>query len=87
MYRKCPDLERVVDRLRRQLDLALELLKAAKQAREIVAREAEIVAAACNAYEHSLAALDRIPTLPSDYLSAIHRRLRNFRAALRELDQ
>ena len=50
--------------LKHEIELALRLLREVKDAREIMAMEANVINAARDAFRHAVEALDRMRTVP-----------------------
>jgi uncharacterized protein (DUF1778 family) len=86
MIRICPNTERIaVQSLQNQLDLATGLLRNAKECREAVIREEEVIQAAREAYRHSMNALSKLPQLSPRDMDRVENSIQEFRSALRHL--
>jgi hypothetical protein len=84
MSQVAANTERVaVKLLQHRLDLANELLRNARESREAVSREQEIIRAAREAYEHSMEALNRLPQLSTNDREGVEKSMHVLRSALR----
>jgi hypothetical protein len=75
-----------VQSLQNELELAVQLLRGVKQARETVAIENEAVDSARAAFRHAVEALERVPQLSSQEMEIVQTLIDAFRAALADLD-
>jgi hypothetical protein len=75
----------VVQLLQHQLDLAIGLLRNARECREAVFREREIIQAAREAYRYSMEAVIRLPQLSRKDAAQAERSAQKFRSALSQL--
>lgn len=74
-----------VQSLKNELELAIQLLRGIKQARETVAVESHVVESARAAFRHAVDALDRVPQLSPEDMDSVQQLIDEFRAALAAL--
>lgn len=79
-----PQRQAVVS-LTHQLELAADLLRTAKLAREAIQRETEVIESARAAYRHSMDALNRLPPLTQEEMQIVQERITRFRLAMTAL--
>lgn len=86
MSRIASDTARVaVQLLQSQLDLAVSLLQNARECREAVLREEEVIEAAREAYRNSMAAVQRLPKMSLIDTERLEVSIEEFRIALKHL--
>lgn len=73
--------------LKNELQLAIRLLREVRDARQIIAMEANVINSAREAFRHAVEALDRMPQLTPEDMNAVQQLIDNFRSALAELNQ
>lgn len=72
--------------LKHELELAISLLKEVKDARAIVAMDADVVNSAREAFRHAVEALNRMPQLTAEDMQGVQRLIDEFRSVLAELN-
>ena len=78
--------EVAVQALKNELNLAIELLRKVKEARETMALEAQAIDSARTAFRHAVDALDRMPQLRSEEMQFVQRLIDEFRTVLAQLN-
>lgn len=71
-----------VQSLKKELGLAVRLLRQVREARELLAMESTVVESAREAYRHATEALDRLPQLAPEEMQAVQKLMDEFRSAL-----
>lgn len=71
--------------LRNYLELACKVLKMMATSREAQTRRSEIIAVACDAYEHSVEVLSKLPSPSPQRKKEITEAMRDFRTCLAEI--
>jgi hypothetical protein len=74
-----------VQSLKNELQLAVSLLRGVKEAREMIAMEAQAVESARSAFRHAVTALERMPQLEAPDMEVVQRLIDEFRSALSDL--
>jgi hypothetical protein len=86
MSRISADIEKLAVRsLQNQLDLAVNLLEAAKESRATGLPEGNVIESAREAYRHSVDALTRLPQLSQKDMTRVEGTLEQFRSILSQL--
>ena len=75
-----------VQSLKKELEIATQLLRGIKEARETVAMEGSIIDSARSAFRHAVDALDRVPQLTPEDMQEVQGLIDQFRSALTNLE-